>query len=257
MNIVGCDLHTRYQQIAMLDKETGELVERRLEHESGEARGFHASLEGPVLGGHRSHTRWFERLLEKLGHELWLGDAAEIRSRVVRKQKTDRRDAGHILQLLIDDRFPRIWVPSLEERDVRQLLVHRHKQVQTRTRVQNQLQAMALGQGVQKKRKLWTESGRAELEKLELLPYAAERRQHLLRTLDQLQREIAELNRQVEAEVKRRPAALRACVVSVINCVCGWCLVYETMACPARDASGCRVCTVTPLDWRRLTIDAR
>jgi len=36
MKIVGCDLHTRYQQIAMLDEETGELVERRLEHESGE-----------------------------------------------------------------------------------------------------------------------------------------------------------------------------------------------------------------------------
>jgi transposase len=155
------------------------------------------------------HYPWFERLLKKLGHELWLGDAAEIRSRVVRKQKTDRRDAAHILQLLIDNRFPRIWVPSLEERDVRQLLVHRHKQVQTRTRVQNQLQAMALSHGVQKKRKLWTEAGRAELEKLELLPYAAERRRHLLRTLDQLQRKIAELNRQVEAEVKQRPAALR------------------------------------------------
>ena len=42
MKIVGCDLHTRYQQVAMLDKETGELIERRLEHESGEARAFYA-----------------------------------------------------------------------------------------------------------------------------------------------------------------------------------------------------------------------
>jgi hypothetical protein len=40
MKIVGCDLHTRYQQIAMLDEETGELVERRLEHENGEACTF-------------------------------------------------------------------------------------------------------------------------------------------------------------------------------------------------------------------------
>jgi transposase len=97
----------------------------------------------------------------------------------------------------------------LEERDARQLLVHRHKQVQTRTRTKNQLQAMALSQGVQKKRKLWTAVGRAELEKLELLPYAAERRQQLLRTLDQLDAEIAELDGKVEEEAKRRPAAVR------------------------------------------------
>jgi hypothetical protein len=44
MKIVGCDLHTRYQQVAMLDEETGELVERRLEHESGEARAFYTEL---------------------------------------------------------------------------------------------------------------------------------------------------------------------------------------------------------------------
>jgi hypothetical protein len=113
--------------------------------------------------------------------------------------------------LLLEDRFPRIWVPSssLEERDVRQLLVHRHKQVVARTQVKNQLQAMALGQGVQKKWKLWTAAGRVELEKLELLPYAAERRAHLLHWLDQLEAAIAELNRQVEAEVKQRPDALR------------------------------------------------
>jgi transposase len=98
-------------------------------------------------------------------------------------------------------------VPSLEERDVRQLLVHRHKQVQARTRTKNQLQALAMSQGVQKKRKLWTAAGRAELESLELLPYAAQRRRQLLHRLDALEAEIAGLNRQVEEEVKGRPAA--------------------------------------------------
>jgi transposase len=80
MKIVGCDLQTRYQQIAMLDKETGELVERRLEHESGEARAFYAALPGPVRVGIEAtgHTRWFERMLRELGHELWIGDAAQI-----------------------------------------------------------------------------------------------------------------------------------------------------------------------------------
>jgi transposase len=155
------------------------------------------------------HYPWFERLLAELGFELWLGDAAKIRASVVRQQKTDRRDAEHLQILLREERFPRIWVPSLQERDVRQLLVHRHKQVQARTRIKNQLQALALSQGVQKKRQLWNQSGRAELEKLELLPFAAQRRGQLLATLDRLEAEITALNRQVEEEVKQRPAAVR------------------------------------------------
>src|ERR1700751_192424 len=126
-----------------------------------------------------------------------MGNGAAVRASVVRKQKTDRRDAEHILRLLLEERFPKIWVPSLEVRDVRQLLVHRHKQVQARTLTKNQLQAMALSHGVQKKRKLWTEAGRVELEQLPLLPYAAERRKRLLEALDGLEAEIVELDRRV------------------------------------------------------------
>jgi transposase len=124
MKIVGCDLHTRYQQIAMLDQETGELIERRLEHAGGEARGFYAALSGPVRVGVEAtgYTRWFERMLAELGAELWIGDAAQIRASMVRKQKTDVRVAAHLLELLLSERFPRIWRPTLEERDLRQLV---------------------------------------------------------------------------------------------------------------------------------------
>jgi transposase len=211
MLIIGCDFHPGFQQVAIFDNSTGEYQERRLGHRA-EAEQFYRSLAGqPVRVGMEAcgHYPWFERLLAELGLELWLGNAAKIRASVVRKQKTDRLDAEHMMTLLREDRFPRIWVPSLEERDVRQLLVHRHKQVQARTRTKNQLQAMALSQGVQKKRKLWTQAGRAELEKLELLPYAAERRKQLLQTLDGLEAEIVELNRRVDEEVKQRPAAVR------------------------------------------------
>ena len=214
MLIIGCDFHPSFQQVAIFDNQTGEYEERRLGHRA-EAEQFYRGLAGQqVRVGMEAcgHYPWFERLLAGLGQELWLGDAAQIRAKVVRKQKTDRRDAEHILQLLLDpdpEQFPRIWVPSLEERDVRQLLVHRHKQVQARTRVKNQLQAMALSQGVQKKRKLWSEAGRAELEQLELLPYAAERRKQLLQSLDRLQAEIEQLNRRVEQEVAKRPAAVK------------------------------------------------
>ena len=215
MVIIGCDFHPSFQQVAIFDNLSGEIGERRLGHRE-EAEQFYRRLRAelggePVRVGMEACGQypWFERLLAELGIELWLGDAAKVRASVVRKQKTDRLDAHHLLRLLCEDRFPRIWVPSLEERDVRQLLVHRHKLVQERTRVKNQLQAIALGQGVQKKRKLWSEAGRAELEKLELLPYASERRRQLLETLDQLEAEVAELNRRVEEEVKQRPAAVR------------------------------------------------
>ena len=176
MRIIGCDFHSRYQQIAMLIEETGEVVERRLEHENGEARAFYASLPKPVRVGIEAtgYTQWFERLLQELRHELWVGDAAEIRARAVRKQKYDQRDARHLLRLMTDQKnpFPRIWMPSLSERDLRQLLIHRVRLVQWRTRIQNQLHAVAMGQGLCRKKKLWTTRGRQELESLPLDPWA-------------------------------------------------------------------------------------
>ena len=116
MLIIGCDFHTRYQQIAMAEETTGELLlERRLDHESGEAQAFYRSLQEPVRVGIEATgpIHWFERLLAELGHELWIGDSAKIRASEVRKQKTDQRDAALILDLLLAKRFPRIWVPTL------------------------------------------------------------------------------------------------------------------------------------------------
>jgi transposase len=210
MLIIGCDFHPGFQQVAIFDNLTGEIKEKRLQHRA-EAEQFYRSLAGQeVRVGMEAcgHYPWFERLLAELGFELWMGDAAKVRASVVRKQKTDRRDAEHLLDLLRQDRFPRIWVPSLEERDARQLLVHRHKQVQARTRSKNQLQAMALSHGVQKKYKLWTQAGRAELEQLPLLPYAAERRKKLIEGLDALEAEISELDRRVAEEARQRPEAV-------------------------------------------------
>ena len=66
----------------------------------------------------------------------------------VRKQKTDRQDAQFLLKLIMEDRFPRVWVPSLEDRDLQQLLWHRHRLVQMRTRILNQLQAIAMNEGM-------------------------------------------------------------------------------------------------------------
>jgi transposase len=211
MLIIGCDIHTRFQQIAMLDPTTGEVVERRLEHETGEAEKFYASLPGPARVGVEATIRaqWFESALARYGHELWVGDAAEIRAARVRKQKTDSRDALHILDLLLTNRFPRIWTPSPTERDVRQLLRHRHKLVGYRTSVMNQLHGLAMSQGLCRKRKLWSRVGRRELEALRLDPWASRRRQELLELLDRLNPWIGDLDRAVEQEAELRPEAVR------------------------------------------------
>jgi transposase len=122
-------------------------------------------------------------LLQEHHHELWIGDAAEIRAAMVRKQKTDRRDACHILDLLLTNRFPRIWMPSPAERDLRQMLRHRHKLVRFRTSVKNQMHALAMGQGLCRRKKLWARVGRQELENLVLDPWSSRRRTDLLQLL--------------------------------------------------------------------------
>jgi len=211
MLIIGCDYHPGFQQIAYVDTETGELQERRLSHPE-EAEKFYRDLwERGVrvrVGMEASgHGRWFERLLAELGFEVWMGDAAKIRAKRVRKQKTDRQDAQHILKLMLKDDFPKIWVPSWENRDLRQLLWHRHRMVQTRTRIMNQLQAVAINEGVRCKKRLWREAGRKQLESLPLAPWASRRRQDLLEVLDRINPTIAELTQEIEQAAEKCPEA--------------------------------------------------
>ena len=140
-----------------MDSETGELNELRLGHREEAEKFYHdlAAQGRKVRVGMEASgpARWFERLLAELHFELWIGDAAEIRTQRVRKQKMDRQDAQLLLRLLLEDGFPRIWVASGENRDLRQLLWHRHRRVQTRTRRMNQLQAEALNHGLRCKKR--------------------------------------------------------------------------------------------------------
>src|SRR5579859_551358 len=173
MIIIGCDFHTRYQQIAMANDETGELLlEQRLDHASGEAHGFYRNLQAPVRVG-----------IEATGPLHWF-------------------------ELLLAKRFPKIWVPTPAERDLRQLLWHRHKLVGLHTMLGNQLHALAMSQGLCRKKKLFTKKGRMELTHLTLAPWASRRREEILRLLDQLEAPIEELDRAVMEEAKRREDAV-------------------------------------------------
>lgn len=213
MIIIGVDFHPEFQEIASVNTDTGEYQEKRLAH-AEEAKEFYGSLasagQAVRVGMETSgQAQWFERLLEGLRLELWRGDAEVIRAKRGRKQKTDREDARHILKLLLKDDFPRIWVPSWENRDMRQLLWHRHRMVQARTRVMNQLQAVALNEGLHCKKRLWRAGGRQQLESFQLAPWASRRRGELLELLDRLNPTIAELSQAIALEAERCPEAQR------------------------------------------------
>jgi transposase len=214
MMIIGVDYHPSFQAIAFLMEETGEYGEQELNHSEGQAEKFYRDLKergvrvrvGMEATG---YSRWFERLLAELGFELWMGDPAEIKAKRIKKQKTDRNDARLLLRLMLENNFPQIWVPNPENRDLRQLLWHRHRLVQMRTRMMNQLQALAMNEGYRWKKKLFSEQGRAQLEKLSLAPWASRRRQELLEMLDRVNPTIEELSAAVEREARKRPDVLR------------------------------------------------
>src|SRR3989449_10426584 len=152
MRIIGVDLHARQQTIAMLDTETGELVEKTVQHEAEKVREFYSALPGPVWVGIEAtgSMPWFLKLMEDLGIDCQVGNPAKIRAAEPRQQKHDRRDAALLLKLQGENRVPSIWLPSTELRDLRALLRHRHQWVRMRTRVQNTLQAIALSHGLRR-----------------------------------------------------------------------------------------------------------
>jgi transposase len=209
MLIVGCDYHPKWQQVAWFDTETGEIGEQKLVNGDGEAERWYRQLPVPSLIGLEAtgNSQWFLDLLNQLGHEVWVGDAAEIRASYVRRQKNDRRDAGHVLKLLREGRFPRLWVPSAEQRDLRQLLIHRHKLVQIRSRVKNGMQNLAMNQGMQKKSRLWSVAGQKAFRQLPLVGWAQCRRQDLLQLLVYLDQQIAPLDQAAQQAAEQDPQA--------------------------------------------------
>jgi transposase len=209
MILIGCDFHPSWQQVCWVDTETGETEELKLMHRPGEAAKFYRRFAAPALIGMEStgNCQWFVEQMIELGHEVWVGDAARIRASDVRQQKHDRRDAALLLQLLMEGRFPRIWTPSSQQRDLRQLLLHRHKLVRLRANVKNELQHLAMNQGVQKKRHLWSAAGQKLLREIPLKPWTGRRREDLLKLMEMLDQQIAPLDQAVQQAAEQNPQA--------------------------------------------------
>jgi transposase len=209
MRIIGCDLHARQQTLAMLDTATGEVVELTLKHEDDSVREFYSSLPRPVRVGIEAtgSIQWFVNLMEELGIECLVGHPATIRAAEPRKQKHDRRDAELILKLLVEGRFPAIWLPPKELQDLRSLLRHRHQWVRIRTRIQNALQSIALTNGLRRGPALWSQDGQNKIASLPLAPHTAYRRSELQAMYEKFEAEIEKLNQRVEEQASNRPGA--------------------------------------------------
>jgi transposase len=209
MTLVGCDLHTRKQQVAVLDTETGEMYERHLSHAGDAVEQFYRALLGPVTVGIEStgYALWFHELMQRLGHTLLVGEAAKIRAMVVRKTKTDRRDALHLLDLLKHERFPLVWIPDPATRDLRALVTHRMRLVRMRTMVKNGLHAIAMNRRLTLGPSLWSQRGLAQLQGLALAPHTTQRRDESLQLLTWLTARIEALDDRVAAAAQADPGA--------------------------------------------------
>ena len=212
--IIGVDYHPSFQQIAFFDQETGECGKRQLNHSDGEAEQFYRDLKlrgvsvrvGMEATG---YSRWFARLLAEPGIEVWIGDAAKIKTKRVRKQQTDRQDVQLLLKLLLENVFPRVWVPSPENRDLRQLLWHRNL---AGADVDADHESAASGgderrQALEERTAQRTRTSIAR--KLPLAAWASRRRQDLLELLDRMNPTIEELTAPVEPEARKWPKVLR------------------------------------------------
>jgi transposase len=119
MMIIGVDYHPSFQTIAFCIEEIGECGDQELSHSDGQAERFYRDLKQRGIGVQvgmeaTGYSHWFERLLAELGFELWIGDPAEIKTKRVKKQRTDRNDARLLRRLMLEKNFPQIWIPRIE-----------------------------------------------------------------------------------------------------------------------------------------------
>src|SRR5947207_12080534 len=184
---IGVDFHARQQTICYLTTETGEFVTHELKHQDkDEVRTFYAQFVGRVIVGLEAsgYSPWFEQLLEELGHEVWLGDATEIRRRARWRQKNDRRDADLILDLMVHDEFPRLHRPCPQSREILRMLRYRQKLIKIRTMGKNSLQALALQSGLSRRTKLFTKAGKQALCSAAMSPVMEQQREQWLALLE-------------------------------------------------------------------------
>src|SRR6267142_5943526 len=226
---IGVDFHARKQTICYLKTETGELVICELKHQDKEkVRAFYAQFRGQVIVGLEAsgYSPWFERMLEELGWEVWLGHATEIRRRARWRQKNDRRDAELILDLMLHDEFPRLHRPAVQSREVLRMLRYRQKLIKIRTMSKNSLQALALQSGLAKGSRLFTQVGQQEFQLAEMSPVLHWQRDHWFALMKPLNEQLLETMVWFKAQSKGDVSITRLRTQPGIGLLTSLCLVH-------------------------------
>jgi len=150
LHYLGVDFHPYQQTIAFVDK-FGEIKTRCFYHtDKVSLRKFYQQFPtGSVVGVEASGSfQWFEKMLFELNFELKIGNPWLIRKMALSVHKSDQRDAEHILDLLITNRFPEVKQRSEKSQIILAWLNYRDSLVRQRTAIANQLQAMARSFGL-------------------------------------------------------------------------------------------------------------
>ena len=226
---IGVDFHARQQTICYLTTDDGEVLTHELKHQDkNEVRAFYTQFNGRVIVGLEAsgYSPWFEQLLEELGHEVWLGDATEIRRRARWRQKNDRRDAELILDLMVHDEFPRLHRPCPQSREILRMLRYRQKLIKIRTMSKNSLQALALQAGLAKRSRLFTKAGQQQLGAAEMSPVMHWQREHWLQLLEPLNQQLLETMVWFKAQSKGDVCITRLRTHPGIGLLTSLCLVH-------------------------------
>jgi transposase len=225
---IGVDIHARQQTVSWLDTADGTISQVQLDHERDNIKGFYSQFTGEVIIGIEAcgYTNWFEELMEQLGHQLLVGDAAEIRRLARRRQKNDRRDADLLLELLWHNEFPALFRYSRQSREVLRQLRYRHKLVKLRTMVANSLHALAINAGLSLRAQLLTKGGRRQLQALQLSAISQQQREQLVTLADELTQRIANVEVWLKAEAHSDPRVRRLQTHPGVGLLTSLCLVH-------------------------------
>jgi transposase len=245
----GVDFHARSQSICYCDTADGEVKFRELHHQTDEVREFYRHLEDEVIVGWEAsgYSHWFESMLGELGHEVWVGDATEIRRLAKRRQKNDRRDAEHILDLMLKGEFPRVHRYALESQVILRQLRYRHKVVKHTTMVKNSLRAITLGAGLPMREKLTSKAGQAKLRALSLPSPLDIERDEWWRLLDQLEGQRKAVEKRLHQTAKddvRVPRLMTHPGVGLLTALC----VVHALGPVERFATTCKVAAFAGLE---------
>jgi transposase len=188
----GVDFHARVQTVSYCDSADGEIHQRDLHHQKDDIRAFYSQFSGEVIVGFEAsgYSPWFEKMLEEIGHQVWIGDATEIRRLAKRRQKNDHRDAAHILDLMLRGEFPRLHRYSVASLEVLRQLRYRNRLVKISTMAKNNLQAIAIGGGLALRGELWSREGRQKLESVVVSAVQQQQRDQWLKLLDEVNQQI-------------------------------------------------------------------